>query len=289
MKKLIAFLILVVILEIAIFTNWDKVFSIYSEFFQEVIEKEKVAFDTKLEEIGEKVLTPGPLRSFQETPQSFLTKNGIVYWTNIHREENGLAPLSENEKLNAAADLKLQDMFEGQYFEHVSPAGIGITFFLEEADYAYIISGENLALGDFEDDENVVQSWMESPGHRKNILNERYQEIGVAAKREMFEGGETWLAVQVFGLPLSSCSQPDETLKTRIESYSVQLESLQVKIEALKTEIEGIYPKRGPTYNAKIREYNDYVNQYNNLVTKVKAMVLEYNAQVQVFNSCVEG
>lgn len=259
------------------------------DFFQKISRVEKAVVDFSVKEIEKKVSIPGPLRAPQESPQSFLTKFGVIEWTNIHRKANGLVSLSENTKLNAAAGLKLQDMFEKQYFAHVSPLGTGAADLVKEVGYGFIMTGENIALGNFKDDQVLVQDWMDSSGHRANILNERYQEIGVAVGKGIFEGQETWLAVQIFGLPLSVCPQPDEELQAKIELYQSQLDRLQKTINSLQSEIEAIRPKRGPVYNQKVKEYNNYVEQYNKLVKEVKSLVSEYNNQIKLFNSCVTG
>jgi len=197
--------------------------------------------------------------------------------------------LSEDLELNTAATLKLQDMFQKQYFAHLSPSGEGAGDFVKEVGYEFIIIGENLALGNFRDDQALVQAWIDSSGHRKNILNECYSEIGVAVDKGMFEGKETWLAVQIFGLPLAACPLPDENLKTKIEVYEDQLEKLQKTIESLEAEIEVMYPKRGAAYNQKVRQYNNLVTQYNNLVKETKKIILDYNTQVELFNECAAG
>jgi uncharacterized protein YkwD len=92
-------------------------------------------------------------------------------------------------------------MFENQYFAHESPTGEKVSDLAKKFGYDFLLIGENLAMGNFSSDEDLVLAWMESPGHRENILNEKYQEIGVAVKKGIFEGKEVWIAVQHFGLP----------------------------------------------------------------------------------------
>lgn len=288
MKKIL-FLFLIIILGSIFYWNWNKIENLYLDFFQKVSKVEKTVVDFSIKQTEEKVLTPGPLRSPKEFPQSLLTKAGVIEWTNVHRKANGLASLSENTKLNIAAGLKLQDMFEKQYFAHISPLGMEAVDLVKEVDYKFIMTGENIALGNFKDNQDLVQNWMDSPGHRANILNERYQEIGVAVGKEIFEGQETWLAVQIFGLPLSACPQIDKELQAKIELYQDQSDRLQETINSLQLEIEAIRPKRGVVYNQKIKEYNNYVKQYNELVKEIKSLVSEYNNQVKLFNECVAG
>jgi len=232
---------------------------------------------------------PGPLRVSTEFTEVVLTRDGVVEWTNFHREENGLKDLYMKQKLNEVATLKTLDMFERQYFAHVSPIGIEVGDLVRGVGYEFIMIGENLALGGFEGDKDLVQNWMDSPGHGANILNESFQEIGVAVKQGMFEGELVWLAVQSFGLPVSACPQPDKFIEEKIITYENQLEKLEMSIQILKSELETFYPKRGSEYNQKVKKYNSLISEYNNLVNKTKALVSEYNNQVYLFNECLEA
>lgn len=239
-----------------------------------------------LEEIG-KIVSPPPLRSEIDAPSSFLTANGVVKYTNIQRVSQGLVTLQTNELLSVAAAAKVQDMFQQQYFAHVSPIGQSAGDLATLAGYEYITIGENLALGNFEDDEKLVEAWMNSPGHRANILNTKYQEIGVAVGKGEFEGSSRWLAVQIFGKPLASCPHPSVALKTQVENFELNLNLLEQNILILREEIDAIKPKRGEEYNQKVDAYNSLVEQYNNLIEETKKLVSQYNQQVQAFNACV--
>lgn len=53
--------------------------------------------------------------------------------------------------------------------------------------------------GSFLTNQKIVNGWMQSPGHRKNLLSGKFEEIGVAVVKGRLEGDETWIAVQVFG------------------------------------------------------------------------------------------
>ena len=279
------FAIFIIILG-GVFLFRNDILNFYSEFFQRLPQVEKTTADFLIEKVKKEVVAPQPLRATKEDPQSFLTQDGVIQWTNIRRERNGLFPLSENVKLNATANIKLRDMFEKQYFAHMSPLGAGVGDLAVNVGYEFISIGENLALGNFKDDEELVQGWMDSPGHRANILSSRYQDIGVAVGRGIFEGKSTWLAVQIFGLSLSVCPQPEETLKAKIEIYESQLNELQKTLESLQRKIKSMWPKRGLTYNKKVSEYNRLIGQYKNLLRESRALIVEYNGQIKLFNEC---
>lgn len=245
----------------------------------------KEVVEVATEEIKKDISTPPPLRLLRDAPQSLLTKAGVINWTNAQRKNFGLAPLRSSPKLDNAAQLKAQDMFNRQYFDHVSPTGGDISNLAQAVSYEYLQIGENLALGNYENDQTLVQAWMDSPGHRANILKSSYTEIGVAVMRGQFENKITWLAVQVFAKPLAACPQPDANIKSQIAVFEVRVDDLKRQAEQLLYEIERT-PKRSPEYNRKVDEYNALVEQINTLIVDLKSLVAQYNQQVQIFNSC---
>ncbi len=245
---------------------------------------------TQLEEINREIIAPPPLRASKESDTSFLTRAGIIKWTNVQRKGNGgLVPLTENTKLNIVASLRAKDMFEKQYFAHESPDGKDAGHLVDNSGYEYIMIGENIALGNFGDDQELVQAWMDSPGHRANILNSRFRDIGVAALRGIFEGKSTWIAVQVFGRPTSACPRADAAMKSRIELNEIKINELRATLDSLRADIESMSSRHSQEYNWKIEEYNNLVNQYNEMITVTKNLVDQYNSQVRISNQCIEG
>lgn len=239
------------------------------------------------------VVAPGPLRIAHEgavvDPLQILTKNGVFSYTNSARAQNGALPaLLYNTTLEQSAQLKLTDMFAKQYFEHVSPLGVGPSDLAETVGYAYVVVGENLALGNFENNAKLVDAWMASPGHRANILNVQYQEIGVAVGKGMYEGRETWLAVQSFGKPLSSCPTINTATKTTIDSNNSQIAFLKAELDTKRMLLEST-PPHHPSYNAVVAEYNALVPTYNALVEATRILIAEYNAEVKAFNACISS
>ncbi|KOS61603.1 hypothetical protein FJQ98_12730 [Lysinibacillus agricola] len=102
----------------------------------------------------------------------------VVKLTNAERTKAGLAPFKTDDQLMAAAREKSQDMQSKNYFSHTSPT-FGSPFDRMKAlGISYKSAGENIAQGQRTPQE-VVQGWMNSPGHRANILNEKFTHIGV--------------------------------------------------------------------------------------------------------------
>lgn len=231
-----------------------------------------------------------PLRKETDDEGSLLTVKGAILETNRHRREAGLPELKENTLLDISAQKKVDDMFARQYFEHESPTGDGAGDLISETGYEFIVVGENLALGNYKDDKVLVQAWMDSPGHRENILKSAYTEIGIAVARGMFEGRETWLAVQHFAKPISACPDVNEGLKAQIDSNNKKLDSLKADLENRKKELEKkpTNQEESDAYNKKVDEYNSIVSEYNSLLENTKTLVSQYNSQVQNFNQCAK-
>ncbi|OHA16510.1 MAG: hypothetical protein A3G52_00190 [Candidatus Taylorbacteria bacterium RIFCSPLOWO2_12_FULL_43_20] len=238
--------------------------------------------------LPERIITPEPLRYLGKAhPSSRLTKEGVLLYTNNERAKEGLNELTQSSPLDVAAEEKVDDMFAGKYFAHVSPQGLAVSDFAKKVGYEYIIIGENLAQGNFKDDSELVRAWMDSPGHRANIMNQNYKEIGISVKKGEFEGEQVWLGVQIFANPSSSCARPDKEIKRKIASTEKELQVIEMEIKQKKESIESYKPKRGAEYNAKIDEYNILVSQYNEILRALREVVEEFNESVRVYNECV--
>lgn len=212
-----------------------------------------------------------------------LTVNGVIALTNVERTKNGIGKLSENSKLDASAQVKLKDMFAKGYFEHISPTGVGVSDLVTDQNYGYIVVGENLALGNFGGDSKLVAAWMASPGHRANILDSRFTDIGVAVGRGIYQGEEVWIAVQHFGKPLSACPGPSNDQKKEIDTDHVYLQTEEDQINTLKAKIDS---ESGSQYQQDINTYDDLVEDYNARLQDLQTKITAYNQSVKDFNSC---
>ena len=102
----------------------------------------------------------------------------VIRLVNEQREKTGLKPLSENWELSRVARYKSQDMVDNRYFSHTSPT-YGSPFQMIRAfGISFRRAGENIAYGQ-RTPQAVVNAWMNSSGHRANILNASYTQIGV--------------------------------------------------------------------------------------------------------------
>lgn len=147
----------------------------------------------------------GPIANFPAILgfSTSITTTQVVEQTNQQRVSFGLGKLTTNSKLTSAAIAKGNDMCANQYWAHVSPAGVTPWVFMRNAGYSYAVAGENLAR-DFSDTPSMITAWMNSPSHRENMLNPRFNEIGVAVVDCMFLGSDTTLVIQMFGTPYTA-------------------------------------------------------------------------------------
>lgn len=247
--------------------------------------------DQKAVPLSSKVDMPGALKMVSDilnADKVKLTKDKIIEITNKNRKENGnLIALKENTRLDLSAEKKLQDMFAKQYFEHISPSGVGVGNLSEEEGYSYILIGENLAMGNFKDDQALVDAWMASSGHRANILNAHYTEIGVAVGKGNFDGKNVWMAVQHFGFPRSGCPSVDEVLSGSIELNQNKIKEMDSDLAKRRDLIKKRVVYEGTTYSEQVDKYNSLVNIYNDLVKDTEQKINNYNNQVVVFNNCL--
>lgn len=131
---------------------------------------------------------------------SAITPENIISLTNVSRKEAGLLELKENSILSQAAQVKANDMLAKGYFSHNTPDGKTPWSFIASAGYSYLMAGENLAVN-FTEAENVESAWMNSPGHKANILNKNFEEIGIGIAQGTYQDHSAIFVVQMFGTP----------------------------------------------------------------------------------------
>lgn len=236
------------------------------------------------------VVESSPVSNPENEPISDSSGSQILNYTNEERIAMSLKPLADNSVLDTIADLRVDDMFTNQYFEHNSPDGQSVTDLAKKVGYGYLLIGENLAQGNFDGDEEIVSAWMASPGHKANILNEKYKELGVAVKEGIFDGGNTTIAVQIFSLPLVTCPKPSQNTKLLIDNSSVSIKQMQGEALVMYNNLDAM--KNNPDinqsyYSQKIQEYNYFAKKVNDAVAALKNIIDIYNVEVAEYNSCI--
>jgi uncharacterized protein YkwD len=134
------------------------------------------------------------------------TVQSVLAGINSARAQAGCGPLKLNKALMAAAQVHATDMAEQDYFGHRDKSGGGIGSRARSQGYRFGLVAENIAAGQ-ETPTAAVQAWLNSPGHRRNVLNCKFRETGIAMvyqqndkplRGQRFAMGYYW--VQVFGL-----------------------------------------------------------------------------------------
>ena len=119
---------------------------------------------------------------------------------NAERRAAGLAPLAANPLLDRSAQRHAEDMLRRSYFSHKGLDGSTILERIKATGYPARTVGENIAEGQFSVDQ-VVEGWMASPGHRRNVLEKNFRELGLGLARGASEPGKPHriIWVQNFG------------------------------------------------------------------------------------------
>lgn len=231
------------------------------------------------------------IKSFaSDTPRvipqkGMISITGILEYTNAERVKYGLQPFKMNSKLSASAVTKVDDMFAAQYFEHTAPSGKTAADLVRAQGYDFQSVGENLALGEFGTDQKLVQAWMNSPLHRKNILNPKFTELGLAVAKGDFKGDTQWIAVQHFGKPTPNCPTVPATLKENVENEKTALEMEEKELKRMVDEIESDpNQNKGKEY---LDTYNARVATYNTRLAALRDLIKEYNLKVDQYNTCL--
>jgi len=126
-----------------------------------------------------------------------ITRENIITLTNQDRDRKDLGILREDGRLTEAAQNKANDMIARGYWAHFYH-GQTPWDWMKRAGYQYIDAGENLAI-DFTKAEDINQAWLESASHRENLLNPKYQDIGIGISEGWFKDHNTIIVVQMFG------------------------------------------------------------------------------------------
>lgn len=132
---------------------------------------------------------------------------GLLSATNAQRSANGVSSLTENSKLNAAAQAKANDMVTRDYWSHQTPDGKQPWVFITNAGYQYLSAGENLAYG-FMTSSGTVTGWMNSPPHKANLLSVNFTEVGfgIANSPNYVGNGPQTVVVAMYGKPQAASS-----------------------------------------------------------------------------------
>lgn len=129
------------------------------------------------------MILPGQKLSIPNINDVKKLESEVVRLVNVERAKHGLAPVKENWELSRVARYKSTDMKTKGYFDHYSPTYGSPFDMMKKFGFKFYTAGENIAMGQRTPQE-VMTAWMNSPGHRANILKADFKEIGVGLARD---------------------------------------------------------------------------------------------------------
>jgi uncharacterized protein YkwD len=137
------------------------------------------------------------IESVDITKNKLPDKEILLKEINEVRVKNKFGKLKLNNKLDEAAQKKLELIFKNNNFEH-NPDGTDWKKPILESNYNYTKIGENLAKG-FDNESEIVEFWLKSPKHAENMLDSEYTETGISVDRGVLDGKEVVIVAQEFG------------------------------------------------------------------------------------------
>ena len=167
----------------------------------------------------------------------------IIEHTNRLRNESGLPSLMPDNRLMISALNKANDMAKRGYFSHANPEGLRMSYWINNTDYYYLLAGENLAKG-FTSTDKLMRAWIDSPSHYRNLLENKFTNIGVGVAVRSVNGKEIIFVTQHFGVEKESTQATSiiagdisqTTLRTALITESVFASLDTASLTALITE-----------------------------------------------------
>jgi uncharacterized YkwD family protein len=174
------------------FTNWNDFNDWLQQFFQKEQTWKQISVQKPVTQpsqipVQKPVTKPAPAQTApskpapQQSPANSSVPAEVQQVANLvnqERQKAGLQPLKINMSLDNMAQVKAEDMRDHHYFDHNSPTYGSPFDMMTKFGIHYSYAGENIAAGQ-PDAATVMKEWMNSPGHRANILNPNYTEIGI--------------------------------------------------------------------------------------------------------------
>lgn len=196
MKKILTFVVCVVTLALAFSVNANAAAKTHTVVKGDSMWKIAVKYQVGLSELksanphikNPALIYPGQVLTIPALDSKVSAyESEVVRLVNIERQKNGLSPLTQDWQLSRVARYKSEDMKNKGYFSHTSPTYGSPFEMMKNFGISYRSAGENIAKG-YATPEAVVKGWMNSPGHRANILNKSFTHIGVG----YVENGSYW-------------------------------------------------------------------------------------------------
>jgi uncharacterized protein YkwD len=209
-----------------------------------------------------------------KNPSSNIFVGDMLERINSDRLKNGKKELAWNQSLCESALLKSQDMSANSYFEHNSPSGITPWYWVKKVGYKYTFVGENLALNYFTA-QSAHEGLMNSPGHRANILNDNFTEIGINYVRGKLNGEDAFFVVQHFASPAPE--KPEIKYVCEIEKAKNNLSKLRSDKDKIEKYLNDAESKKAEFKKAgyDTKEIDDYIDNMEDKLKEVEKYIKE--------------
>ncbi len=188
LKKYILTIIMVVLLFAFIHTNSAQanINTTHTVSYGDTLWKIAVRYEVGLSEIinanselqNPDLIYPGQIINIPNIDEVKAKEIEVIRLVNVERAKHNLKPLTHDWELSRVARFKSQDMAQNKYFSHTSPTYGSPFKMMKDFGISYSYAGENIAMG-YRTPQDVVTGWMNSSGHRRNILSKNFTEIGV--------------------------------------------------------------------------------------------------------------
>lgn len=222
---------------------------------------------------------------------ALISSSEIVRLTNIERLNASIVSFTRNPQLAAAAKIKAEDMAGRGYFSHTTPEGDKTWSLIKAQGYEFSRVGENLAVK-FTDSTNVIGSWLASPGHRANLLNEKFKDIGVGIAEGMYQGATTTFVVALFGAPMGDMHDESETSieisnedATYVSESAGLMAALQPEEETNLEDASLALPSELPEVpKAQVAAAKEALTQLSNVATIASEQMKEETKNAWIWN-----
>ncbi len=212
----------------------------------------------------------------------------ILRAVNRERAKFNIAPLVLSLDLERSARQKVTDMVTHTYFAH-EREGVLFEDFIKEENYDYVIIGENLARGEFKSTERLVRAWLSSPTHRKNILDARYKETGIAILAGTYDDQSVYYIAEHFGTPRSICLQ---VLSSNATSELTLLQQTWKEREAEVVSLKRTLTDLGEAGTERTKLLQLYQQKMTDLASIQKTLFKKIEGEeslIQSYNNCIQS
>jgi hypothetical protein len=192
---------------------------------------------------------------------SNINVSALLSNTNAERAAAGLKNLKLSSKLNSSAQSKANHMVNKDYWAHNAPDGTTPWYFFSAAGYSYLGAGENLAYG-FDTSAGVVNGWMNSAGHRANILESSYEDVGFGIKNgNNYQGSPNTVVVAHYGDPVKqTATAPTTTSKSSSTPTTTKKTTTKKKETTKKKQVEEEQPESAEQEEVITEEFTPVTN-----------------------------